>query len=83
MTCGIPGIVQHSDSDVLHFAVECKSKQQDLHDRHAEEDEQRTLIPEYVIKLFLNEGEQLFHLNHFFVWLLWPVDKRPLPSNWH
>src|SRR6478609_2142368 len=50
-------VVQYADTDVFYFAAQCKSKQDYLHDRQTEKNQQRSLIAEHMIKLFSDESE--------------------------
>ena len=61
--------------DIPHLHVDGEAKQQDLHDGHAEDHQQCSVIPQDMIVLFTYKSDQLFHFYEIMriVYLLWAL----------
>ena len=47
---------------VTYFRRDSKAEQYDLYDRHSNKNQHRTLVAQYMVKLFLYESNELFHI---------------------
>jgi hypothetical protein len=59
----IATVVDDHQPGVLYFIAQRKTKNQDLHDRHAKQDQQRAAVAQHVYKFFPNKKCQLLHDN--------------------
>ncbi len=53
--------IENSKPDILYFRTDSKPKQNNLHDRHSQQDQHSTPVTENMIKFFLYESNKLFH----------------------